>query len=69
LIVSLAADDDIRVRRPRRHSPRRERAVRHQAAAAAAVEGAATGEQKVLALVTYIRKNFRDLFSPAVTES
>jgi hypothetical protein len=35
--------------------------------AATAVSGAASDEEKVLALIRYIRKNLRDLFSPEVT--
>ncbi len=38
-------------------------------AAAGAIEGASTDEQKVLALVKYIRKNLRNLFSAQVTEA
>src|SRR5258708_29655694 len=38
-------------------------------AAAGAIEGASSDEQKVLALVKYIRKNLRNLFSAEVTEA
>src|SRR5713101_8091104 len=38
-------------------------------AAAGAIEGVAGDEQKVLALVKYIRKNLRNLFSAEVTEA
>jgi Domain of Unknown Function with PDB structure (DUF3857) len=38
-------------------------------AAAGAIEGATGDEQKVLALVKYIRKNLRNLFSAQVTEA
>jgi len=38
-------------------------------AAAGAIEGASSDEQKVLALVKYIRKNMRNLFSSEVTEA
>ena len=38
-------------------------------AAAGAVEGASSDEQKVLALIKYIRKNLRNLFGAEVTEA
>jgi Domain of Unknown Function with PDB structure (DUF3857)/Transglutaminase-like superfamily len=38
-------------------------------AAAGAIEGASTDEQKVVALVKYIRKNLRNVFSAEVTEA
>jgi len=38
-------------------------------AAAGAVEGAATDDQKIGALIRYIRKNLRDLFGSQVTEA
>jgi hypothetical protein len=38
-------------------------------AAAQAVQGAASDEEKVLALIRYLRRNLRDLFGPQVTEA